>query len=102
MAQPLPGVRVEVMVTQPLPGVRGFRRRRRCRRRRPVRLQLPGRRGSAVSTGLPVVEDPVVSPPMLFPVPRELPVRWASGGCRGSSRFHGRRCGICERSGVVG
>ena len=99
VAQPLPGVPVAVLVTQPLPGVRGFRRHRH---RRLVRLQLPGRRGPSVSKDLPVVGVQVVSPPLLFPVPRELRVRWASGGCRGSSRSHGRRCGICERSGVVG
>ena len=30
-----------------------------------------------------------------------LRVRWADGGCRGSSRFLERRCGISERSVVV-
>ena len=65
-AQSLPGVPVEVVVAQPLPGVRGVHLHRH---RRPVHLQLPGRLGPGVSTGLPVVEFQVVGPPLLLPVP---------------------------------
>ena len=97
--QPLPGVPVGVLVTQPLPVVRGFRRRHR---RQPVRLQLPGRLGQAVSTGLPVVGVHGVRLLLLLPGLLELRVRWATGGCTGSSRSRERRCGICERSEVVG
>ena len=46
VAQPLPGVPVVVMMTQPLPGVPVVRHRRRP----PVRLLLPDRRGPRVST----------------------------------------------------
>ena len=97
--QPLPGVPVDVMLAQPLPGVRGVHL---LRHRRAVHLQLPGRLGPVVYMVLLMVEVQVVGPPLLPQVPRMLRVRLASGGCTGSSRFHGRRCGIYERSGVVG
>ena len=89
---------MDVVLAQPLPGVPGVRLRRL---RRPVHLQLTGSLGPGVSTGLPVVGAQGNRPLLLLPGLRELRVRWVGGGCRGSSRFRGRRCGICERSVVV-
>ena len=57
VAQPLLGVGVEVRVTQPLPRIPVFRRRPH-RHRCPVRPQLHGRRGPAVSRALPVGGGP--------------------------------------------
>ena len=97
--QPLPGVPVDVVLAQPLTGVPGVRLRHLCR---PVRLLLPGHQGLGVATVLRGVEVQVGRPLLL---PRGLPGRpvlWEGGGCMGSDRFRGRRCGICEGSGVVG
>ena len=90
---------MDVKLAQPLLVVRGVRHRHL---RRPVHLQLHGRPDAGVSMVLLVVEVMEVGPSLLLPGPRELRVRWATGGCTGSSRSRERRCGICERSGVVG
>ena len=70
--------------------------------RQPVRLQLPGRLGPAVYTRLPVVGAQGGRLLLLLPGLLGLRVRGVGGGCRGSGRFRGGRCGIFERSGVVG
>ena len=102
--QPLPGVPVDVMLAQPLPGIRVV-----CHRhlRRQVHRQLPGRPGSGVSKVLLGVDVQVVGAPggcpqTLLPFPRELRVRWAAEGCTGSSRSLEKRCGTFARSVVVG
>ena len=96
--QPLPEVPVDVVLAQPLSGVPGIRLR--CHRR-PVRLLLPGHQGLVVST---VIQGVGAKWWRLLLSPRGLPGRqvlWVAEEYTGSSRFHERRCEICERSGVV-
>ena len=99
LTQLLPGVPVDVLLAQPLPGVPVIHLRPY---RRPVRLLLSGHLGLWISTVIMGMAAPEVR---LRPLPPGLPgrpVRWVIGGCTGSSRFHGRCCGICERSWGVG
>ena len=94
-----PWVPDDVLLDQPQPGVALIYLRHR---RRLVHLLLPGHPGLVVSTVLRGVAAPGVRlPPLPLGLPGR-PVRWVIGGCTGSSRFHGRRYGICARSSEAG